>query len=218
MASQLAQHKHLIRGAVCFALTLLLSSSCASRNRARAPRFDAFLPVPLVIQIVDQRPAVETGEEEHPNWFYWDMDPPLQLLQLGDSIGFGLVRFGAVRDYTLAPSTSTPDDHRWFMRVTVRNWSSRWPTQVPHGANHAQVEGWCSLRVELFRDGRRVRTLRIQERPENFPGPLTILTPDNVEKIVRESLAHQATHALHRSLDSLLFGLTDPWPSFVHGL
>lgn len=210
--------KRLVRHLCASLIFLTLSASCASRQRARAPRFDAVLPVPMVIQVLDSRPALETGEDEDPEWIYWDMDPALQLLQLGDSIGFGLVRFGAARDYTLAPSTDSPDDHRWFMRVTVRRWSSRWPTRVPQGANHAQVEGWCALRVDLFRDGRRVRTLRIRENPNDFPAPLTVLTHDNVEKIVRESLAHQATHALHDALDSVLYGLTGPWPAFVHGL
>ena len=208
------------RAAAVLLLSLLgLGAGCVywpeRSSQPQVPRFDTTLPAPLAIQIEDHRPAVQRGEAFDQNWIYPAFDPVEQRVYFADSVGLGLLRFGAVPEFEIVSSTVRPEEVRYLLRIQLTQWYSRWPVNLSRDSETAPVQGNCEIFFALYRDGRRVHHGRHRGTPRPFEAPLNIIHAGNIDKIISDSLVFQLDRSHHMLLDKLMFDLADRWPRFA---
>lgn len=200
--------------------TLLLPGGCLSTGLRppRIPRFEEGLPSPVVIQVLDRRPPSDIGKEPSEDWIYYTNKTENHAEALGRLLGTALVSMEASPRYSyVGPSFSMEEGARFGIRVLYQRGYARWPVEPNQNRDRVPVEGACKLEVELWRNGKRVSTLRASGRTPPFPVPVSIIHRGNVRQVVGDSLIHQYNKSVEDTLDVLLPRMADQWESFRKG-
>jgi hypothetical protein len=201
----------------CGVSGILFLAGCVSvgPSRKKIPRFETPLPGPVVIQVLDERPAEQKGEEGFAEWIYFARSVEQQAQQIGQLLGNGLNAMGATAGSQLA-SPEVPWGPEITYGIRIRLWEgyARWPVQPNPNRSQVPVEGYCQVGVELWREGRRIKQFRITGRPPDFEVPVNIIRRENVRRIVGDALEHQYQTAVTEMLDLLMPRLAMEWESF----
>ncbi len=150
-----------------------------------------------------------------PDWLYYTREDIDEGIQLGRFAGNALNAFQAIPGYRLVPPETPNDAGPFLLSIRLVHGFSRWPVGGDPDRARIGVEGGARLHWVLYKGGEEFARGRASIRLKPFEVPVDLVRPDNVARIVGESLTYQFEKAVTGVLDEMLFDLAELWKRYA---
>ncbi|GEM_PF-1753235 len=197
---------------------LLAGAGCQvlwDEPESKLPQFKHRMPVPVSVQVIDERPSVEVGGERSGDWIYYTQNPAGHGRALATYLGNGLNVMGAVPAYSVVEKDVPPGAVSHLIQMRLIHTYSRWPVNPDQRKDKVPVQGASEIRVTLYVNGEPVHSDTVKYKEEDFMVPVRIIRPGMARKVVGDALTHQFERTIRGTLDELLRELEEPWPDFA---
>jgi len=210
--------RHVQRCLFLVPLVLFLGPGCQviwDKPESPLPQFPDRIPVPVSIQILEERPSVEIGGERSKDWIYYTRAPEAHGRALGTYLGNALNVMGAVPAYTIVGKDVPPDAVSHLIQLRLIHAYARWPVNPDQRKDQVPVQGASEIRITLYLNGEPVHSDTMKHKQADFLVPVRIIRPGMARKVVGDSLTHQFERTIRGTLDELLKELEGAWPEFA---